>query len=100
VSDNNSYLRPITVSIKDAQAITGISRSRLYECIGRGELDAVKDGDRILVTMASLERRQTALPPAKIKPPKPRKRGRRVKSRSMPAERLRAKERGGKVEAQ
>jgi hypothetical protein len=72
VSDDNSYLRPITVSIKDAQAITGISRSRVYEAIGNGELDAVKDGDRILVTMASIERRQAALPRARIKPPKPR----------------------------
>lgn len=73
MSDDNSYLRPITVSIKDAQVITGISRSRLYECIGRGELNAKKDGDRILITMESIERRQAALPPAKIKPPKPRK---------------------------
>jgi hypothetical protein len=74
VSDDNSYFRPITVSIKDAQAITGISRSRVYELIGLGELDAVKDGDRTLITMASIERRQSALPRAQIKPPKPRKR--------------------------
>jgi len=66
-------IRPLTVGIEAAKAITGISRSSLYEAIGRGELDAVKDGDRLLITMTSIERRQAALPRAKIKPTKVRK---------------------------
>src|SRR5260221_3903763 len=63
--------RPFTVTIKTASLLTGISRSRIYEAIGRGELDAVKDGERTLITMASIERRQSALPKAKIAAPKP-----------------------------
>jgi hypothetical protein len=66
-------IRPLTIGIEAAKAITGISRSSIYEAIGRGELDAVKDGDRTLITMASIERRQAALPRAKIKPAKVRK---------------------------
>jgi hypothetical protein len=69
----NSPFRPLTVGIEAAKAITGISRSSIYEAIGRGELDAVKDGDRTLITMASIERRQAALPRAKIKPPRRRR---------------------------
>jgi hypothetical protein len=69
----NPPLRPLTVGIKDAKILTGIGRSSIYEAIGRGELDAVKDGDRTLITMASIERRQAALPRAKIRPPKVRK---------------------------
>jgi excisionase family DNA binding protein len=62
--------RLITVSIKTASQLTGISRSKIYDAIGRGELDAVKDGERTLITVESLERRQAALPRAKIAPPK------------------------------
>jgi hypothetical protein len=69
----NSPLRPLTVGIKAAEIITGISRSSIYEAIAHGELDAVKDGDRTLITMASIERRQAALPRAAIKPTKMRK---------------------------
>src|SRR5260370_38773534 len=63
--------RPFTVTIKTASLLTGVRRSRIYEAIGRGELDAVKDGERTLITMASIERRQSALPKAKIAAPKP-----------------------------
>jgi excisionase family DNA binding protein len=74
-------IKPITVSVQECARIIGISRSMIYEAIGQGELDAVKDGDRTLVTMTSIERRQAALPRAKIKPPKIRKKG----SARMPA---------------
>jgi excisionase family DNA binding protein len=70
MSDSN---KPITVSVQECARIIGISRSMIYEAIGRGELAAHKDGDRTLISMASIERRQAALPKAKIKPPKIRK---------------------------
>jgi excisionase family DNA binding protein len=70
MSDSN---KPITVSVRECARIIGISRSMIYEAIGRGELAAHKDGDRTLITMASIERRQAALPKAKIKPRKIRK---------------------------
>jgi hypothetical protein len=59
---------PITVAIPEAMRLTGMSRSGIYEAIGSGNLDGVKDGSRTLITMASIRRRQAALPPAKIKP--------------------------------
>jgi len=40
-----------------------------------GEVDFVKDGKKTLVVLASIERRQAALPPANVKLT-PRKRGR------------------------
>jgi excisionase family DNA binding protein len=61
-------IKPITVSVQECARIIGISRSMIYEAIGDGELDAIKDGGRTLITMASIERRQAALPRAKIKP--------------------------------
>jgi hypothetical protein len=64
---------PIAVPIKEAQRLLGDkSRSEVYIAIGRGELDAVKDGQKTLITVASIRRRQAALPPAKIKPYTPR----------------------------
>jgi excisionase family DNA binding protein len=73
-------IKPITVSVQECARIIGISRSMIYEAIGRGELDAHKDGDRTLITMASIERRQAALPRAEIKPPKVRKRQQKAAS--------------------
>jgi hypothetical protein len=67
-ADADSPLQPLTVSIKTAQALTGKSRSALYESIGNGQLDAVKDGKRTLITWESIQRRQNALPRAVIKP--------------------------------
>jgi excisionase family DNA binding protein len=69
----SNTIKPITLSVAECSRIIGISRSMIYEAIGRGELAAHKDGDRTLITMASIERRQAALPKAKIKPPKIRK---------------------------
>jgi Helix-turn-helix domain len=72
---DNFHLRPLMLGIKATCLLIGISRSSVYEAIGNGELDAVKDGDRTLITMESIERRQAALPRAKIKPPKARPTG-------------------------
>jgi hypothetical protein len=65
-------IEPVAVAIPEAMRLTGRSRSGLYDAIGRGELDAVKDGSRTLITMASIRRRQAALPRAKIKKAKRR----------------------------
>ena len=63
----NSGVEPLAVLIPETMRLTGKSRSGVYDAIGRGELDAVKDGARTLVTVASIRRRQAALPRAKIK---------------------------------
>lgn len=60
---------PISVRIPMAVAMTGFSRSRLYELIAKGEIQIVKDGRCTLVLVASLraaiKRRETVLPPSR-----------------------------------
>jgi hypothetical protein len=64
-----SALKPIAVPVPEAQRLCGDKcRSSLYDAIARGELEAVKDGAKTLITLESIERRQANLPPAKIKP--------------------------------
>jgi hypothetical protein len=62
------------ITIPDAQIKLGRkSRSGIYQAIGRGLLDAVKDGDRILVTVESIRRFQRSWPRANIKAPSARR---------------------------
>lgn len=44
----------ITISIDDAAAVLGIGRTKLYELIAAGNLEAVKLGRRTLVKTASI----------------------------------------------
>lgn len=66
-------LKPFAVSVSEAARLQGLGRkpgggrNSVYEQIGRGELVAVKDGHRTLVTYASIEQRQAALPRVKPK---------------------------------
>jgi hypothetical protein len=60
-------LRPSVVRISVAGKLLGDkSRSEIYEAIADGKLDAVKDGHKTLITVASIERYIAALPRAKI----------------------------------
>nr|WP_292974067.1 helix-turn-helix domain-containing protein [Novosphingobium sp.] len=45
---------PLAVRIPDAVRMTGIGRSKLYELIASGDLDAIKVGRCTLVPMESL----------------------------------------------
>ena len=47
--------RPLAVRIRDACRMTGIGRSKLYELIGRGEIETIKIGAITLVPVAGLE---------------------------------------------
>jgi len=48
---------PSLVSTKRAkEELGGIGQTKLYELLGRGELDAVKIGRKTLITGASIER--------------------------------------------
>jgi excisionase family DNA binding protein len=58
---------PIFVSIAAAAEILATSRSEIYQKLGRGELEAVKDGARTKITYASVKRLAAALPKATIK---------------------------------
>jgi hypothetical protein len=60
---------PLAVPIPDTQVALGRkSRSTIYEAVGDGRLDAVKDGQKTLITVASIIRYATSMPAAKIAP--------------------------------
>lgn len=65
-------LRPLAVTIPKARSLLGDkARSEIYRCVSRGELDAVKDGRRTLIVVASIEKFMAALPRAKFTPLQP-----------------------------
>jgi hypothetical protein len=70
---SDTELAPLTVTVEQAEHLTGESRSQIYNRIGRGEYQALKSGRRTLITYDSIKRRIAALPKAAIRPPKPRK---------------------------
>lgn len=49
-------LEPIAYSIADACRVTSIGRTRLYQLISEGRLEARKIGKRTLIPAASLRR--------------------------------------------
>jgi hypothetical protein len=59
-------IEPAHVTMKTGCAYTGDTRSRMYEAIGKGEVEAVKEGRRTLLVFESLKRRVAARKPAKI----------------------------------
>ena len=57
---------PLLVRINPAAAYLGVSRSKLYELLGAGDLVARRIGGRTLILYADLEAYAKALPPASI----------------------------------
>jgi excisionase family DNA binding protein len=57
----------ISVSVAQASALTNISRSRIYELIASGRLQARKQGSRTVVLYDGLRQFVATLPPADIK---------------------------------
>lgn len=49
-------MKPISLSINTAAGAIGIGRTKLYELINGGKLDAIKIVRRTLITTASIER--------------------------------------------
>ncbi len=47
-------MEPIVLGVKDAANFIGLSKSRLYELIGEGTIEARKLGARTVVPVASL----------------------------------------------
>jgi excisionase family DNA binding protein len=58
---------PYAFTVNDAAAYSGIGRTRLYELIGTGDLEAIKAGKRTLIVADSLRRYLGALPRAEIR---------------------------------
>lgn len=46
--------QPIAYGVKDAAAAIGLSRSRIWQLIGEGEIEARKLGGRTVIPAASL----------------------------------------------
>jgi len=55
-------MKPISISIKQAALLTGLSRSRIYLLIQDGSLHPVKLGSRTLLSYAELEHFIRTLP--------------------------------------
>ena len=47
-------IEPLVLGVKDAATFVGLSKSRLYELIGDGTIEARKLGARTVVPVASL----------------------------------------------
>lgn len=54
--------KPIAVTVPEAVRASGLSRSRLYEALRRGDLLALKAGRRTLIPFADLEAYLASLP--------------------------------------
>jgi excisionase family DNA binding protein len=57
----------IAYSIRNAVAASGISRSKIYELISKGKLDARKDGRKTLILASSLDEYIHTLPAIRAK---------------------------------
>ena len=57
--------KPIGYSIRGAVAASGFSRSRIFEFIRDGKLEAVKDGGKTIVLAQSLRNCIASLAPAR-----------------------------------
>jgi hypothetical protein len=79
-ADSEPQIEPLLVSVKNAATILDAGVSSIWEMLARDELDAVRDGGRTKITMASIRRRLANLPRATFKAPAPRKRQRRSSS--------------------
>src|ERR1700683_3914199 len=67
VASLGAQLKPIAVKIETARVLlAGKARSQIYELIARGELEALRDGTRTLITTSSIDRYMAALPPARF----------------------------------
>lgn len=53
-ASTSSLMEPISVRVPQAIAMTGLSRSRLYELIKTGELQIAKDRKCTLILVSSL----------------------------------------------
>jgi hypothetical protein len=66
VPQNHPQVEPANVTMRDGCAYTGDSRTVMYDAIGKGEVEAVKQGRRTLLVFASLKKRVASRKPATI----------------------------------
>jgi hypothetical protein len=71
-----------------AQSVLHMGHNKLYGLLRRGELEAVKDGPRTLITIKSIRRYQANRPRATFLPPVPAKNNFDTLKSKRPARRL------------
>ena len=59
---SSTGIEPIAVDIPEAERISGLGRSGIYEGMNSGEIDGVKNGRRTLIILESLRRYVASLP--------------------------------------
>ena len=52
---NDTSLEPVTVTVPVAIQLSGLGRTKLYELLGRKQVDSITVGTRRLVNYASLK---------------------------------------------
>jgi excisionase family DNA binding protein len=55
-------MTPISITIPDAVKLSGMSRTRLYDALQRGDITARKAGRRTLIAFADLQNYLASLP--------------------------------------
>lgn len=60
---------PLALSIRDAERVSGLSRSELYRRLAARDIVAVKSGSRTLILMDSLRAHLANLPTASFRTP-------------------------------
>ena len=80
--DDNKQLKPLLASVSEAARLIDAGESTIWDLLAKGELDAVKDGARTKILMASIERHVASRPKARFQPLKPRRRATHVVRRS------------------
>lgn len=71
-SQTNTGITPKFCTIESWGALTGMGRRSIYHALGRGDLKAVKAGSRTLINVEKGLAWLESLPPAQIRPQKPR----------------------------
>jgi excisionase family DNA binding protein len=56
VSKNPINKEPISYSVREAAAVIGISRSKLYTMLGNGEIQCVRLGGRTLIRRSDIDK--------------------------------------------
>lgn len=64
---NQTQITPAMLTIADAAKYAGFSRSRIYEELSAGRIDARKAGRRTLIVRASIDEMLASLPKASAK---------------------------------
>jgi hypothetical protein len=79
--EQQNLIEPFSLSVRQTMLAEHCGHTTVYERLARGEYEAVKDGNRTRILVASIQRRRANLPRAKFKPLPKRTNHRRRRSK-------------------